>query len=309
MRPIAPKEIRYIKLGPGGAWEERALKRGEIYLGRPPDPEDLVRRGDWKGVRRHFIRAGKAPSIATHFANGARDFNTLGSECLWITFARGYLWWGFAHEKVIYLGGDGIRHGTRMRRIIGRWRNTDVNGEPLTQDRLSTRLSQVAFCRHTMCGVAERDYLLRRINGQQEPLVARAGEVRKAMIEVASDAISSLHWADFESLVDLIFARTGWQRVSRVGGIQKDIDLELQQPTTEERAFVQIKSQASQSDLDAYMARFARGAWDRMFFVCHTPLRQLNAKRRSDIHVWTREALASAAVRAGLYDWVVQKVG
>lgn len=56
--------------------------------------------------------------------------------------------------------------------------------------------------------------------------------------------IASLHWADFETLVDLMFARMGWQRVSRVGGSQKDTDLVLIQPATGEAAFVQVKSKA-----------------------------------------------------------------
>ena len=109
-------------------------------------------------------------------------------------------------------------------------------------------------------------------------------------------------------VVDLIFARTGWQRISRVGGTQKDIDLELEQPTTQERAFVQIKSNASQAVLNDYVARFDDGDWNRLFFVCHTPTGKLSAPDRDHIHLWTRDTLASAAVRAGLYDWVVQKV-
>ena len=45
-------------------------------------------------------------------------------------------------------------------------------------------------------------------------------------------------------MVDLIFARNGWQRVTDVGGSQKDIDLILMQPTTGEKAFVQVESRA-----------------------------------------------------------------
>lgn len=157
-----------------------------------------------------------------------------------------------------------------------------------------------------MCSVREADYLVRKINALDEPIVARAAKVRQAMITVAAEAIESLHWADFENLVDLIFARTGWQRLSRVGGLQKDLDLELEQPTTQERAFVQIKSQARQAELNRYLARFRRGSWDRMFFVCHSPRGPLRATKRG-VHVWTGSALAAAAVRAGLFDWIIWK--
>jgi hypothetical protein len=306
VRSIAPKEIRYIKLGPGGAWEERALKRGELYFGRPTEPLDLIGRHDWEGVARYFREQGRGVGMASYMARENREFLALGADCLWITFTGEYLWWGFADPKVTVLRGDGKVHGTRMRRIIGGWRNTNIKGQPLHRDTLSTRLTQVASYRHTMCSVKEAQYLVRKINGLDEPIVARAAEVRQAMIAVTADAIGSLHWADFESLVDLIFVRSGWQRLSRLGGIQKDLDLELEQPTTRERAFVQIKSQAGQGELNAYLAKFSRGTWDRMFFVCHSPRGVLRASKRN-VHVWTGEALAASAVRAGLYDWVIQK--
>ena len=51
-----------------------------------------------------------------------------------------------------------------------------------------------------------------------------------------------LHQDDFETLVDLIFARGGWHRVSALGGNEADIDLAVEQSLTGERAFVQVKS-------------------------------------------------------------------
>jgi hypothetical protein len=245
--------------------------------------------------------------MSSYIAREYREFETFGSECLWITFSRGRLWWGFAEPSVTLLGGDGKHHGMRMRRIIGGWHDTDISGKALTQESLSTKLTQVASYRHTMCSVKETDYLVRKINAREEPLAARASEVRCAMIAVASDAIGALHWADFETLVDLIFSRTGWQRVSRVGGNQKEIDIELEQPTTRERAFVQVKSTSDQGTFDEYVCRFDGGTCQRMFYVCHTARGELHAPDRPDVHLWSGEELASAVVRAGLFDWVIQK--
>ena len=76
---------------------------------------------------------------------------------------------------------------------------------------------------------------------------------REAMLDVTVDALKLLDWRDFETLVDLIFARSGWNRVSAVGGNQKLIDLE--QSMTRERAAVQVKSQANQKALDDYTRR------------------------------------------------------
>ena len=132
-----------------------------------------------------------------------RDFYTLGSDCLWITFADGHLWWTFAVPDVTWLGVEEDSHGARKRKTVDGWHNENIKGDPLRIDDLSTRLTQVAAYRQTVCRVKAADYLLRRINGIEEPVVARAREARTAMIAVATDMISGLHWADFEALVDL----------------------------------------------------------------------------------------------------------
>jgi hypothetical protein len=84
--------------------------------------------------------------------------------------------------------------------------------------------------------------------------------------------MQQLHWADFELLVDLLFARAGWRRVSGLGGTMKHIDLLLEQPITGERARVQVESSADQKVLDTCVAAFeASQQASRFFFVCHSP--------------------------------------
>ena len=128
------------------------------------------------------------------------------------------------------------------------------------------------------------------------------------MIVVAGEMITGLHWADFETLVDLIFARSGWQRVSRVGEKLTDVDLILEQPATGEVAFVQVKSKASQAVLDDYVDRFMRSeVYDRMFFVCHSPKGPLSIDDREKLHVSAGDRLANASVKAGLFDWLIER--
>jgi len=228
MDPIAPTEIRYIKLGRGGAWVEYGLGHGEVHFGYREVPHDICQARDWDAVFQALIRLGRNPAKAKDGLREIRDFYTLGSDCLWVTFADGHLWWMFAEPEVVWRGPDLADHGARIRKSLGGWRNTDITGKPLMMDELSTRLTQVAAYRQTICRIKEESYLLRHINGIEEPVVARAREAREAMIAMATEMIAGLHWADFETLVDLIFARSGWQRVSRVGGTQKDIDLVLE---------------------------------------------------------------------------------
>ena len=100
------------------------------------------------------------------------------------------------------------------------------------------------------------------------------------------------------------------QRVSKVGETQKDVDLILEQPATGETAFVQVKSKAGQAVLDDHVERFRRsGIFDRMFFVCHTPKGTLTVSDSAPIHLWTGNRLADAAIKAGLFDWLIEQSG
>jgi hypothetical protein len=105
---------------------------------------------------------------------------------------------------------------------------------------------------------------------------------------VAVEMIALLHWKDVELLVDLIFARSGWQRVSEIGGIQEDIDLILEQPATGDHTFVQVKSTADYAALREFVER-CTGACDHMFFVCHKPQGELG-RDDSNVDIGTRPA-------------------
>jgi hypothetical protein len=103
--------------------------------------------------------------------------------------------------------------------------------------------------------------LLRRIRDEPDPLHAQATALKVEMCEIGLRMIRQLDWRDFETLVDLIFARGGWQRSSVLGKGQADVDLILTQPTIGETAWVQIKSGTSQAELDDYVGRFLRALY------------------------------------------------
>lgn len=287
---------------------QASIGRGEMHFGYRDVPHDPCAQGGWDAALRYLEGIGRSPAKAKDGVREIRDFYTLGRDCLWITFADGHLWWAFAEPEVIWFGDETEDHGARMRKTVDGWRRTNVNGVPLRTDHLSTKLTQVASYRQTVCSVKEAGYLVRRINAIEEPVVARAREARQAMVAVASELIAGLHWADFETLVDLIFARSGWQRVSRVGATQADVDLVLEQPTTGETAFVQVKSKAGAPVLQDYINRFRRnGTHDRMFFICHSPTGTLTSDAEKGLHVWAGDRLADAAVKAGLFDWLAER--
>lgn len=306
---IKPTSARYIKLGAGNRWFRSCVEHNRIELGHRPIGHELALAGDWDTiVRRYTEELGRSPAKAKDFVREARDFYTLGSDCLWITFVDGCLWWALSEPSVTWLGGDGESHGIRARPTIGPWSNTNTHGELLRQIDLSTRLTQVAAYRQTLCGVQDEDYLVRKINGEVEPIVSQAKAAEAALIEIAKDIIAGLHWRDFELLVDLIFAHSGWRRISEVGGSLKDIDLAIEQPATGERAFVQVKSRADNTVFRDYLERFRTDpSYDRMFFVCHSPKGFLEPEVGNDVSVWSGPQLAQMTVKAGLFDWVVKR--
>jgi hypothetical protein len=306
--PIAPQEVRYIKLGGGGAWAGQSFELGRVSFGYHSIPHDVCESGDWSKVRRLLSSRG-SEGAKTAGVTEVATFYEMGEECLWITIANGDLWWAFAEPEVHWLGDHPEGGPSRYRRTIGPWRNTDIHGRRLKAAQLSSKLTQVGNFRATICEVKAKDYLVRRINGIEEPVVSRARQARAQMMGVAVDMIRGLHWADFETLADLIFARSGWQRLSRVGETLPDIDLLMEQPTTAELAFVQVKSKADQKVLDDYLQRFRAGGYDRFFFVCHSTRGQLRLPPEPRLHLLEGQRLADAAVKNGLFDWLVERSG
>lgn len=307
--PIAPTTVRYIKLGAGGGFARSSLDNGELQLGYHEVPHDLCAAGNWNGVLAYFAGIRKSAGKAKDSTREVQDFYTLGSDCLWITFAVGCLWWGFAEPQVTWLGTENNQSASRIRKIIGGWKNTNIRGETLRINDLTTRLTQVANYRGTICAVRASDYLLRRINAVEEPIILAANAARAEMLASARDMIAALHWADFEVMVDLIFARGGWQRTSVLGGTMADIDLLIEQPTIGETASVQVKSRASQATLDEHLEYFAASGLTRTFFVCHSPDGTLSTNGAPGVHLWTGDRLAAIAVNSGLFEWLMDRVG
>jgi hypothetical protein len=314
--PVEFSQARYIKLGKGGCWNDISLERGEIHFGFGGVSHELAVSKDYEAIRQRQSATGRKGNAASVDAGAIIDFYSVGTDCLWITFARGHLYWTFSEPDVIWVGGnssgeDSPDHGFRYRKCLGSgWSKLDQEGNPLTIESLSTSLTKVAAYRGTVCRVSCADYLYRRINGLVDPLIERARLADQAMLDVMDAAIAKLHQADFETLADVMFASSGWHRTSAIGGSQEFIDLALEQRITGERAAVQVKSKADQAVLSDYISRFDAlgGAYDRLFFVCHTTSPQLAEPKRQDVQVWQGRSLSEKVLRLGLTQWVLQKM-
>jgi len=79
----------------------------------------------------------------------------------------------------------------------------------------------------------------------------------------------------------------------------------LKQPITAETAWVQVKSQSSQAEFDDYLARFERnGSFDRFFFVYHSAAKAILTREQRQLHLWSADRVAIAAIDLGLFSWL-----
>lgn len=301
LQSIAPSTVRYIKLGEGGAWVDDCLEEGLLKFA-DATPHEVAVLGDWGRAREMYADAGEAH--ASDRLRELRAFYEADSNDLWITFARGRLWWAFAAPGV-ELADD----GTRVRRTISGWSDRDVAGEILRADTLSTSLTQTAAYQRTICNVGARDYLLRKLNAAPDRLATRTASMLTDLTDTVGEMIAELHWRDFEVLIDLMFSHGGWRRIAAVGGSgQADSDLILEQPVTGERAFVQIKSKATPAMLKDYVGKFeAYPGVDRFIFACHSPSAALAPPDNPRLTLWLRSDLAARVVSSGLTHWVLAR--
>ena len=309
--PVRASQAKYIKLGRGGKWERMCLEDGTMRFGYGDVPHELALSGDREGVRKLYTEKGATPTAATSHANQVLAFYHDRPDTLWITISAGYLWWCFAHPEVEYLGNESDRdkeRGARLRRTIDGWRNTSLGGQPLRISDLNGGLTKVAAYRATLCNVEMLDYLLRKINDQELPVIRAAREAKRSLLQSVEGLMKLLPWREFELLVDLVFAESGWRRIGETGGTQKTVDIELALPSTGERAFVQVKSRTNQAQLDGYVGRLAQRDESRMFYVYHSGPDTLETTDPRVVLVGP-ERLSEMVLGAGLFDWLLEKAG
>jgi hypothetical protein len=153
----------------------------------------------------------------------------------------------------------------------------------------------------------------RKINAQKPVEVVRAEAQVAQLLQSIEELIRGLWWKDFELLVDLIFAKSGWQRVSVLGQTEKAIDLDLEAPVTGKRAFIQVKSQATPQMFQKSIVDFQNMAqFDEFYFVFHTGVQLLghtHAPSDPRVQLIDVSRLAQLVLNAGLTNWLLNKRG
>lgn len=305
-REISPLRALYIKLGKSGSWEDECIQKGIIRFGYKETPFESAISGDWDSVKDFWLSVRTTAGAATRDVNQIRNYFEADETVLWITFYAGRLWWCFAKTGVKqHSDGKGS-----YRETINGWSDKDINGNTLTSETISGNLLKVQAFRGTVCEVRDFEYLKRKINGATLPEVEAAVQTQSLMIANIIPLIKLLSWQDFELLVDLVFATSGWRRIGHLGKTQKTVDIELLLPTTGERAFVQIKSSSNNDEFLHYSTQFKKNdSFNKMFYVWHTGNIELSEEtEESDIIGIAPERLARMVFDAGLTSWLLDKV-
>ena len=199
---------------------------------------------------------------------------------------------------------------SKYRTTLDGWHDKSLNGRTLFADELPGKLAKLQGFRWTTCKVNEQEILQRIIEGSRSELANQIAHNRDALCRQLKEAITELHWKDYETLVDLIFRHSGWQRVSVLGQQAKGYDLLLSEPILNNRIVVQVKSQADNKDLQNTINQFSPNDYEKIFFVVHSPAPDLDEPNGVPDHVVIVDPnhLAKLAFSAGLSDWIEDKV-
>ena len=314
LEQATPDDVCYIKLGKGNLWWSLAAQTNTIRLGFRQFDFQLCSRGEWAAAKSAFalakpdLDAGKVTSAT----NQVRKFFERPDSTLWFTIADGDVWWCFAEPGVTDIFDGDVekesRIGARTRKVIDKWRNTDVNGKRLRQDTITTKITKVVSFQETICKPHGRADLLRIIRCLPSQEHGRAIETSGKLKHHIGDILDQLQWDEFELLIELIFSSSGWRRISPLGGNQKFFDFTLQLPTTGETCGVQIKTQTTRPIFDQQVEQFrSYTGYSRMFFAYHTPIEAFANNDPQRVTVWTRYEIAQQVIRAGLVEWVLER--
>jgi len=321
MSDILPISVRYVKNGSKGRWWTAAREREQVQLGWMEIPTALLRKPNYAEIERRIRRFwDKKQGITGSGKKGGatQDFNQLcdllksPSQHIWITFEDGFMWWCTVRDGAVpNPAGESKEEGHFWLECNRPWSNRSVEGKLLAYAELPGTVSRTAGFQGTVCEPNAAETVLRIIRGEKDPNAALASKARQEYEWATRQMVAQLGWKDFEQLVDLILARSGWVRICTLGGKTEGVDIEVENLAAAEIAFVQVKSSATQAVLDDYIKRFnaRRDRYARMIFAVHSPGGRLALpKNTPSVQIWEDGRIANLVVRLGLGEWVEGRI-
>jgi len=306
MNKITFQNAYYIKLGRGGRWEKSAIQGHKLRIGWHDLTLAEINSEEWKKLWPRIRKSSKDDGAATRDLEALKRIYQSTPDDIWITFYDGCLWWGRVGKK-------GIREDrmSRYRLLSEGWSNGDIHGKALSIVDLPGGLTKTQAFRGTACEVKHPDILSRVLNCETSIQYKNLEATKRELIQRVSEAISLLHWKDFETLVDLVFRASGWQRISMLGQTQKGSDLDLQDVITKKRYQVQVKISANRADLEESLESFNDELYERFYFVVQeakSSLRVCASDYQKNVEIIFTEPLSEMVVDAGLVKWILNKI-
>ena len=313
-----PTSVCYVKNGRGGKWWPAAKANGQVHAGwRIIPPEQLQNPGDFKEIeriiRKDFDDRGAGKGAATNDFQALKYLLEAPSQHVWITFEDGCMWWCTVRDgAVINPNREDNDKGNFWLVCDRQWSNLSLNERRLLAiPDLPGIVTRVSGFRGTVSGEPPASAQIRRvIRDEKDPDATQAASARSTYQQAIENVVKRLSPQDFEKLIDLILYRTGWSRISTLGGTAEGIDLEAENLAADEIAFVQVKSTAKQANLDEYVRKFSARSerYKRMIFAVHSPEGRLIAPENLPVQVWTGNTLTQFVVRLGLGEWVEKQL-
>jgi hypothetical protein len=284
-----------VKNGQHGKWWPAAKANGQIHAGWSNIPHDLILSPNHEAIKRHeindYARAGKPKGTAVADANALRRLLQAPSQHVWITFEEGRMWWCTVRDgAVINPTGQDEHRGNFWLVCDRKWSDESlVHKRKLANSMLPGTVSAAAGFRATVARPKAWKTILRIIRDEQDDDAIKATNARVSYVAAIDKMVKRIHWKDFELLIDLVFARTGWTRISVLGATQKGIDMEVRNLTADEIAFVQVKSSSNQAELNRYIDQFEAQSdrYARMIFAVHTSDGLIPPTDDPRVQVWT----------------------
>jgi hypothetical protein len=307
-----PSELRFVRCGRRECWRDANLQRQEIHFGWSDIPHSSLLGKDRDKLRIHISNGHSEKKFKnestrkTAVSNSLRELlDALEPERFtWLAIAHDKLWWCTA-KTGIEVTTESETQGHFFARCDRAWSDRSLTGVPLELKTMPKSVSVMSRYQGTLCKPKHDKSIWRAIRGEKDPAVSEFHTARDAYQAALRAMVERLHPRELEDLVDLLFARSGWSRVARVGGTEKDWDLQTEHPELGERAAIQVKVEAGQSELADYEQRYIDdGRFTRLFFVVARPRSEL---RPNKAEVWTGDKLAKLVERRGLGEWLARR--
>lgn len=307
---VLPQTVRYVKNGKGGEWWASAKDLSQVHLGWPYISHNLLKDADFPAIEARVREQYGLRKGATKDYKMLYSLLDSPSQHLWMTFQDGCMWWCTVHDN-IHINVDQAKGSGHFWLECNRpWSDKSLKGKHLAIADLPGPVTKTARFPATVCEPQEWSKILGVIKGEKHSDAGTAESARAAYQEAVKQLVGQLGPKDFELLIDLIFARSGWLRRGKLGGSEEGLDIEVENVATDEIAFVQVKSAAGQVALNKYVKLFSdrREHYQRMIFAVNNPSGTLNAPTGQPVQVWDGDKIANLVVRLGLGEWVAHRL-